>query len=176
MRANWRNAVAFLHDVAAAAAAWVLGYLFRFNFELYMPYEGAMVSNLAWVVPVQAGIFLWLRMYRGLWRYASLPDLRRILTAALLGAMAVAVGVVLLQRPNVPRSVLILYPLLLATIGVQDVIIEVEFHVRYRTFLKKQSSPSHEENKRHAKSWRHSPCIMPKPGVAIPFAVAEAIS
>jgi hypothetical protein len=51
------------------------------------------------------------------------------------------------------------------------VIIEVEFHVRYRTFLKKQSSPSHEEIKRQAKSWRHSSCILPKPGVAIPFPV-----
>ena len=115
-RINWRNIVAFLHDVAAAAAAWVLGYLFRFNFEIYEPYTTAMLSNLAWVVPVQAAIFLWLRMYRGLWRYASLPDLRRILVAAVLGAMAIAVGVVLLRRPDVPRSVLVLYPLLLATI------------------------------------------------------------
>ncbi len=64
----------------------------------------------------------------------------------------------------------------LATIGVEDVVIEVEFHVRYRIFLKKQSSPSHEEIKRQAKSWRHSPCILPKPGVAIPLPVAEPIS
>jgi hypothetical protein len=56
------------------------------------------------------------------------------------------------------------------------VIVEVEFHVRYRTFLKKQSSPSHEEIKRQAKSWRHSPCILPKQGVAIPFPAAESIS
>ncbi len=114
MRTNWRNAVAFAHDLVAAAAAWALGYLFRFNFELPTVYGEAMASNLAWVVPLQAAIFLRLRMYRGLWRYASLPDLRRILTAAALGAMAVAVGVVLLRRPDVPRSVLLLYPLLLA--------------------------------------------------------------
>jgi hypothetical protein len=40
----------------------------------------------------------------------------------------------------------------LAAIDVQDVIIEVEFHVRYRSFLKKQSSPSHEEIKQQVKS------------------------
>jgi hypothetical protein len=39
-----------------------------------------------------------------------------------------------------------------AAIDVQDVIIEVEFHVRYRSFLKKQSSSSHEEIKRQVKS------------------------
>jgi len=113
---NWRNAVAFGHDIMAAAAAWVLGYLFRFNFEIFEPYTTTMVSNLAWLVPVQAAIFLWLRMYRGLWRYASLPDLRRILAAALLGAITIAAGVVLLRRPDVPRSVLVLYPFLLAGI------------------------------------------------------------
>jgi hypothetical protein len=64
----------------------------------------------------------------------------------------------------------------LATIGVQDVIIEVEFHVRYCTFLKKQSSPSHEEVKRPAKSWRHSPCMLSKSGVENPLAVSESIS
>ncbi len=116
VRANWRNAIAFLHDLGAAALAWLLGYLFRFNFEIEAPYTGAMVANLAWIVPAQAGLFLWLRMYRGLWRYASLIDLRRILAAAVLGAMVIAVGVVLMQRPNVPRSVLMLYPLLLAVI------------------------------------------------------------
>ena len=116
VRINWRNAIAFVHDVVAAAAAWVIAYLFRFNLEIFEPYATAMISNLAWVVPVQAAIFLWLRMYRGLWRYASLPDLRRIVVAALLGAMAVAVGVVLLQQPHVPRSVLVLYPLLLSVI------------------------------------------------------------
>jgi FlaA1/EpsC-like NDP-sugar epimerase len=114
VRANWRNVVAFLHDVGAAAAAWWLAYQFRFNFEIEPPFLGAMAANLAWIVPAQAAIFLWLGMYRGLWRYASLIDLRRILAAALLGAMVIAVGVVLLQRPHVPRSVLVLYPLLLA--------------------------------------------------------------
>ena len=114
MRINWRNAVAFVHDLAAAAAAWILGYLFRFNFELEWWYADAMLWNLVWIVPAQGVLFVWLGMYRGLWRYASLPDLRRILTAAVFGAMVIALGVFLLQRPNVPRSVLTLYPLLLA--------------------------------------------------------------
>jgi FlaA1/EpsC-like NDP-sugar epimerase len=115
-RINWRNAIAFVHDLVAAAAAWVLGYLFRFNFELEWWYADAMLWNLVWIVPAQGALFVWFGMYRGLWRYASLPDLRRILAAALLGAMVIAVGVFLLQRPNVPRSVLVLYPLLLAVL------------------------------------------------------------
>src|SRR5215468_5075576 len=115
-RANWRNAVAFLHDVVAVGVAWSLAYLFRLNFELYEPFTGAMLLNLAWVVPLQAALFLRVGMYRGLWRYASLPDLRRIVIAAGLGAMAIAVVIVLVRLPWVPRSVILLYPILLAVI------------------------------------------------------------
>jgi FlaA1/EpsC-like NDP-sugar epimerase len=113
-RINWRNSVAFLHDVAAAGIAWCLAYLFRLNFELEEPFASAMVSHLLWVMPLQAALFLWLGMYRGLWRYASLPDLRRILVAAGLGAMAIAVVIVVFRLTAVPRSVILLYPILLA--------------------------------------------------------------
>ncbi|HSD54005.1 MAG TPA: nucleoside-diphosphate sugar epimerase/dehydratase [Burkholderiales bacterium] len=113
-RANWRNAIAFAHDVVATALAWCLAYLFRLNFELEQPFAAAMVSSLIWVVPLQAPFFLAMGMYRGLWRYASFHDLRRILLATALGAMAIAVVILLFRIPWVPRSVLLLYPILLA--------------------------------------------------------------
>ena len=113
-RANWRNAIAFAHDVAAIAVAWCLAYLFRLNFELEQPFAAAMVNSLTWVVPLQAPFFLALGMYRGLWRYASFHDLRRIVFAAALGAMAIALVILLFRIPWVPRSVLLLYPILLA--------------------------------------------------------------
>lgn len=115
-RVNWRSAVAFVHDLAAVAAAWALAYLFRLNFEPHPWFMRAMASNLVWIIPAQGLLFLWLGMYRGLWRFASLPDLRRIVGAATLGAMTIALVVYLLQRPAVPRSALILYPVLLAVL------------------------------------------------------------
>ncbi len=116
VHANWRSTLAFVHDVVASVAAWMLAYLFRLNFELAEPFTTGLVSNLVWVVPVQAVTFVWLGLYRGLWRYASLPDLRRIVTAAAMGAMVVGVVVLLARRPYVPRSVILLYPILLAMI------------------------------------------------------------
>ena len=110
---NWRNTVAFTHDVTAAALAWCLAYLFRLNFELEQPFAAAMVNTLAWVVPIQAPIFLFLGMYRGLWRYASFLDMRRIVFAALIGATSIALAILLFRIPWVPRSVLLLYPILL---------------------------------------------------------------
>jgi len=65
-------------------------------------------------VPVQAAIFLAFGLYRGLWRFASILDLQRIVLAALLGAVLIPVGLVMLQLQTiVPRSVLVMYPIVL---------------------------------------------------------------
>ena len=111
---SWQTAITVLHDIGAAAAGWLLAYELRFNFEVSDFYAGLMFADLVWILPIQALVCWRAGMYRGLWRYASLTDLRRILVAAGLGALAVAMLVLLLQRAYVPRSVVVLYPILLA--------------------------------------------------------------
>ncbi len=111
---SWQTAVTVLHDLLASGASWLLAYELRFNFEVSDFYSGLMFADLVWILPIQAFVCWRAGMYRGLWRYASLTDLRRILVAAGLGALAIAMLVLLLQRAYVPRSVVILYPILLA--------------------------------------------------------------
>ena len=113
-RTNWRSFLAFAHDVCAAALAWTVLYWLRFNLDLREPYVADMWWTLAWILPLQAAIFLALGLYRGLWRFASIVDLQRIVLAAALGAVLVPVVLVMLQlQAVVPRSVLILYPVVL---------------------------------------------------------------
>ena len=112
--ANWRALLAFAHDVVAAALAWTGLYWLRFNLDLHQPQLSDMTRTLAWVLPLQAGIFLAFGLYRGLWRFASVPDLQRIVLAVGLGAVAIPVVLVMLRLTAVvPRSVLVLYPLVL---------------------------------------------------------------
>ena len=73
-----------------------------------------MVWTLAWIVPLQGAIFLAFGLYRGLWRFASMLDLQRIVLAAGLGALLIPLVLVMLQLQTVvPRSVLIFYPIVL---------------------------------------------------------------
>ncbi|HMA32312.1 MAG TPA: nucleoside-diphosphate sugar epimerase/dehydratase [Casimicrobiaceae bacterium] len=114
LRFNWRAALAFAHDICMTAIAWTAIYWLRFNLELREPFVGDMWSTLAWIVPLQATIFLSLGLYRGLWRYASLPDLQRIVLAAGLGAILIPLVLVMLKLQTVvPRSVLFFYPIVL---------------------------------------------------------------
>jgi FlaA1/EpsC-like NDP-sugar epimerase len=111
---NIRTIIAFVHDLFAAAIAWWLAYSFRFNFEIPPLYFSSLKEILPWVVPVHAITFLGFRLYQGLWHYASLPDLRRIVLAILVSAGAVPLALYMMQvLVGVPRTVLLLAPILL---------------------------------------------------------------
>lgn len=115
MRFNWRTALAFLHDLLACAAAWLAAFLLRFNLEIPVLYDGLALKSLVWVIPIHAALFLGFGLYRGIWRFASLPDLQRIVAAAGIAAIILPAVLFMLQIA-VPRSVLVMNPLLLIMI------------------------------------------------------------
>lgn len=114
-RANGKHLslAAFGFDLCAVFFAWITAYWIRFN---GMPPEAYWTSSLQqamWVLPVYGVMFRLFGLYRGMWVFASLPDLVRIAKAVVVGALAVMIGVVLLQPlPTVPRSVLLIAPVI----------------------------------------------------------------
>ncbi|OGU38117.1 MAG: multidrug MFS transporter, partial [Hydrogenophilales bacterium RIFOXYA1_FULL_63_33] len=117
MNFNPRTAIIILHDILVAAFAWMGAYWLRFNLAVPPEFQAAALSTLAWVVPLQAVVFWRFGLYRGIWRFASLPDLKRIVLAVGLAALLVPVTLILFRvHAVVPRSVLILDPLLLVIV------------------------------------------------------------
>ena len=114
-RANVRTLLAFGHDIAAAAIAWCAAFWLRFNLDVPEYWVDVMLRTLVWVVPASALVFWLLGLYRGVWRYASIPDLRRILLAGIAVGLLTPAVLFMLQEV-VPRSVLVLDPLLLVVI------------------------------------------------------------
>lgn len=104
-----------LHDLVWVVLALVLAYWVRFNLEtIPSVYYHSLRSLLIIALPVQGGIFWFFRLYRGLWRFASVPDLIKMLKAIGLGTLVITVVCALNTRfQGVPRSVFFLYPLLL---------------------------------------------------------------
>jgi FlaA1/EpsC-like NDP-sugar epimerase len=112
-----RRLLVFAHDLVAAALAWILGYWLRFNLDIPPDFMAIMVHRLPLVLAVHAAIFWTLGLYRGLWRYASLPDIRRILIAVGIAALAVPAAIALLGfGDGVPRSVYLIAPPFLALV------------------------------------------------------------
>ena len=106
---------AFAHDVLCIPLALLLAYWLRFNLDEVPPhFFGAAKMMLLVAMPLQAGLFCFFGFYRGFWRFASLPDLVRIIKSVSVGTTLCALVVVVFLRAGVvPRSVFILYPLLL---------------------------------------------------------------
>ncbi|PSJ18168.1 polysaccharide biosynthesis protein [Nitrosomonas supralitoralis] len=112
-----RTFIAFTHDFLAVAVSWWLAYLCRFNFEIPALSVIFLLQTMPWIVLIQGSFFLWLGLYRGLWRYASLPDLKRIVVAVVAGSVAVTLILWLCgMLVNVPGAVILLAPLLLLLI------------------------------------------------------------
>ncbi len=113
-RFSVRSMLAFAHDVSAAGVAWLAAFWLRFNFDIPPEQIAPMWKTVGGVVAVDAACFLGFGLYRGMWRYASLPDLRLILIAVAVAATVFPAVVILVQPAFVvPRSVYILHPLLL---------------------------------------------------------------
>ncbi len=109
-----RASLASAHDVVASGAAWLTAFLLRFNLDVPPEYLAVAFSTLPWVLAVNALLFWRLGLYRGLWRYASLPDLQKILAAVFVAALAApALFLLIAPAPSVPRSVFLIAPLLL---------------------------------------------------------------
>jgi len=120
---------AFLHDLLCVPAAIFLAFFFRFNLQgLSEIYLRSFVNFSYVAVPVYACFFWFFGLYRGLWRFASLPDLLRITKAVSLGFLtAPIIAVVIFKMQDIPRSVLFLSPLLL-------VILLIGTRLGYRLF------------------------------------------
>ncbi|HKV98035.1 MAG TPA: nucleoside-diphosphate sugar epimerase/dehydratase [Gammaproteobacteria bacterium] len=105
----------FIHDVSWVPIAILVAYWLRLNLDLIPTrwFDGAVEFMV--VATVLHGFTFWaFGCYRGIWRFASIPDLFRLGKAVLVGAVATIIVCFMLQRLwNVPRSVLILYPVLL---------------------------------------------------------------
>ncbi len=106
---------AFAHDLIMVPVAWFFAYWLRFNLqEIPQPYLNSAIVLFPVVITIQALVFWRFGLYRGVWRFASMPDLVRITKAVFIGLLATTLIIFLFTRlQNVPRSVFPIYGILL---------------------------------------------------------------
>lgn len=115
---RFRVVLVFIFDLLAVVAAWYGAYLLRFNFDtklvaFYNPWSWGLVILLV----TQLVACRWVRLYRGMWFFASILDLMRVLKAVLISAVVLlAIEVFGSGYMQIPRSIVVLYPVLLLLI------------------------------------------------------------
>jgi FlaA1/EpsC-like NDP-sugar epimerase len=111
---SFRSAIAFMHDITAALLAWYIAFLLRFNFNIPLEQIALMKKTIVIVFVVEVITSISFGLYKGTWRFASLTDLKRILAATFVSSIVlVSMLFIMNTETNVPRSILILNPILL---------------------------------------------------------------
>jgi FlaA1/EpsC-like NDP-sugar epimerase len=78
-----------LSDAFIFALALVLAYLFRFEFDLDKIIIKQIQTVLIWIIPLKLVVFLFFKVYRGMWRYTSIRDFWILAQASLLSTLLV---------------------------------------------------------------------------------------
>ena len=107
--------IAFIHDIVMVAAAWLTAYAVRQNLMM-IPQDilKQAVPLLPAVLIIQTAFFICFGLYRGVWRFASVPDLIRITKSALFGVSALFLYAYFTAKINIiPRSIPLLYTIFL---------------------------------------------------------------
>ncbi len=111
----FKRFLVFSHDISWVPVTILAAYWLRLNLGPIskIPLSGTIQFVL--VALILHGFTFWaFGCYRGIWRFASIPDLLRLMKAVVSGAVATTVVCFMIGRlENVPRSVLVLYPVLL---------------------------------------------------------------
>ena len=108
-----KRTLVLLHDLAAVAVCWLLAYWLRYNLTIPEVLVDGALHTLPAVLLIYGPACWFFGLYRGIWRYASMMDMRRIIVAVGAAAVVSAAAIYMFQLGPVPRSVLILHPLLL---------------------------------------------------------------
>lgn len=106
---------AIVHDIIVIPLAWFGAFWLRFNLA-GIPEEAVTIALLFFpvVLVMQIGAYWSVGLYRGIWQFASLPDLVRIFKAVAIGVLGSLTALFLVTRlQDFPRSALPLYSMLL---------------------------------------------------------------
>ncbi len=115
-----RGLVAYAHDIIMAGISFVLSLYLRLGDDIgrYASAETFTQAGVAFTV-IAAGVFYFMNLYRGIWRYASLNDLIAIARAATLVVLTFLLVMFIWTRlETLPRSLpLINWFVLMALLG-----------------------------------------------------------
>ncbi len=110
----WPRTAIVLHDLCMVALCWTGLVQFRYAMLDAAVLPSVWSTEMLLVLVAQGLVFWQVGLYRGVWRFASVPDLMNILKASMFGLLAILLVLFIYNRlGQAPRSVLVMYPLVL---------------------------------------------------------------
>ncbi len=97
-----------LHVVSASVIYW-FAFILRFEGDLDEDTLQSLLTTLPWLILIKLITFNYFGLHKGLWRYAGIDDLKKIVKACTVSTLVIVTGITLYNRfQGFPRSVLII--------------------------------------------------------------------
>ncbi len=128
---SWKTMFGVVADVLLVAAAFLLSYQLRFETGVSESQAAFISSVLPIVVLVKIPLFYAMGLYRGIWRYAGLPELVRIVKATVLSSIGLVLALVTLYGVDVVSKGVIVIDWMIVTIAVVAVRFSFRAFPRY---------------------------------------------
>lgn len=114
-----KRLIVLTSDVALTALAYWFAYYLRFNFDIPKTNFSMFLNTLPVLVVLRVACFFVFGLYSGVWRYASMDDLIRIVKATVLSSLIFSVYVGFVHHfIDFPRSVFVIdWFIILALVG-----------------------------------------------------------
>lgn len=101
-----RSGLAYLHDVLMTGLAFVAAFYMRVGDQLFGYHYDGLIQGLPVVMLTGAITYRLFGLYRGIWRYASTPDLIQVTKAAtIVSVVSVLLLFMLTRLDTIPRSI-----------------------------------------------------------------------
>jgi FlaA1/EpsC-like NDP-sugar epimerase len=110
-----------------------LAFWLRFNFEIPEEFSRLALRAAPWSLAAYAAALAMAGVYRQVWSYIGLPELRQLSSGIFLGGLLAAAAVLMQRVPDFPRSVLLLQPLI-------SLILLGAVRAGWRTFTEQKTS------------------------------------
>ena len=90
--------------------AWWIAFWIRFNFDIPENFKELALISVPWVIVCSAAGLAIARVYRQVWRYIGLPELRQLGWGIFLASLLTTASILMMRYRDFPRSVLLLHP------------------------------------------------------------------
>ncbi len=110
--------LALFYDIMAIPVAWYFAYWARANMQFFNHsiLQTQSSKTLLTLICLQVGCYYHFKVYRGLWRYASIDDVARIVRSVVCASLLIIPIIYLSLWNHIPRSILPLYAITLITL------------------------------------------------------------
>ena len=106
---NFKFYLMIIGDTILFCTALVISYFFRFEFQINQIQIHQIRNLLFWIIPIKLVLFYNYGLYRGMWRYAGMNDLWKLLNASFFSTLLI-IGIILYKYrfENYSRAVFLL--------------------------------------------------------------------